>query len=248
MTSAVVVAASLGLAGVVAAPARVTLAVSPAHIALAAGGRRAVRVTATGGGRLRVEARVTGFGLDLSGRPKVATAGDAAPWVSVRPRAMRIGRLGGELLISARSPVRARPGDHTALVLLSAVAPSARGVLARMRIGLVISVRVAGPVVHRVAIAGARVRRAGRERLLELTLANRGNVIETIGRGRLTVTLVRRGRVIARYLVQRRELLPHARGLVRLRYRGHVHGIITARIELRCTAHLRAVRRFRLRL
>jgi hypothetical protein len=245
---AVALSASLATSSLLAAPARVTLAASPTHVALAAGGRQAVRISATGGGSLTVEARVAGFGLDLRGRPRIAAAGDAAPWLSVRPRMIRVGRAGGVVVVSARRPTRARPGDHSALVLLSAVAPSARGVVVRMRIGLVISVRVAGRVVHRVAILKARVRRAGRARLLELTLANRGNVIEALGAGSLRVTLVRRGRVVAHYFVARRELLPRTRGVVELRYSGRAHGLMTARIELWRTAHPWAVRLFRLRL
>jgi hypothetical protein len=107
---------------------------------------------------------------------------------------------------------------------------------------------VAGPVVHRVAVLEARVRRLGRDRLLELRLANRGNVIETIGAGRLRVTLLQRGHAVAHYLAGRRELLPRTSGLVQPRYRGRVDGVITARIELWRTAHHWAVRRFRLRL
>jgi hypothetical protein len=246
--AAAALVASLAVSTAFAAPAHVTLAASPSHIALAAGDRQAVRITATGGGSLTVESSVVGFGLDLRGRPRIVAAGDAAPWVSVVPRTIRIGPAGGVLVVSTRHPTHARPGDHTALVLLSAVAPSSRGVVVRMRIGLVVSVRVAGLVVHRVAVLGARVRRFGRDRLLELTLANRGNVIETIGAGRLRVTLLQRGRAVAHYLAGRRELLPRTSGLVRLRYRGRVHVVMTARIELWGTAHHWAVRRFRLRL
>jgi hypothetical protein len=240
--------ASLAASSALTAPAPVTLSASPTHIALAAGARQAVRVAATGGGSLTVKASVVGFGLDARGRPGIVPAGDAASWVTVAPRTITIGRGGGVIVVSTRRPRIARPGDHTALVLLSAVAPPARGVVVHMRIGLVISVRVAGPVVHRLVVLGARVQRSGSTRLLELRLANRGNVIETIAAGRLRVTLLRHGRVIAQYVAGRRELLPGTNGIVRVRYRGHIRGLVIARIELWRTAHLWAVRRFRLRL
>ncbi len=247
MIGAVAYALSLGAASF-ATPAQVTLAASPAHVALAAGSRQAVRITATGGAPLTVEARVAGFGLDLRGRPKIAATGDGAAWVFVTPPKVRVGRFGGVLVVTARRPARTRPGDHTALVLLSAVAPSARGVVVRMRIGLVVSVRAPGRIVHRVAIVAARARRAGAGRLLDVTIANRGNVIETIGAGRLTVTLVGSGGIVARYRAGRRELLPRARGLVRFRVRGGIRGVLTARVELQRTARHWVVRRFRLRL
>jgi hypothetical protein len=246
--AAAVIHATLAAASVAAAPAQVSLTASPAHVTLSAGGRQVVRVAAVGRGSLSVEARVAGFALDLRGRPHVVSASDAAPWLSVRPRRLIIGRNGGLLTVSSRSPLHARPGDHNAVVLLSAIAPSARGVVVRMRIGLAVSVRIAGRLVHRVSVVAARVRRAGHARQLDLTLANRGNVIEVVGGGGLRVSLVRRGRVVAHYLVARRELLPGTRGLVRLRYDGHARGMTVVRTELRLAGARPVERRFRLRL
>jgi hypothetical protein len=240
--------ASLAAASIATSPAQVSLTASPTHVTLSAGGHQNVRVATIGHGSLRVEARVAGFALDLRGRPHIVAATDAAPWLSVRPRRITVGRTGGLLTIAARRPVHARPGDHSAVVLLSAVAPSARGVVVRMRIGLAVSVRVAGRVVHRVSVVAARLRHAGRARLLELTLANRGNVIEVVAAGSLKVSLVRGGRVLAHYLAARRELLPGTRGLVRLRYDGHARGMTVVRTELRRPGAHPVERRFRLRL
>jgi hypothetical protein len=240
--------ATLAAASVAAAPAQASLTASPTHVALSAGGRQVVRVGTIGRGSLSVDARVAGFALDLGGRPRIVSASDAAPWLSVRPRRLTIGHNGGLLTVSSRRPLHARPGDHSAVVLLSAVAPSARGVVVRMRIGLAVSVRIAGRVVHRVSVVAARIRRTGRARQLELVLANRGNVIETVGAGGLSVSLLRRGRVVAHYLVARRELLPGTRGLVRLRYDGHARGMTVVRTELRRAGARAVERRFRLRL
>jgi hypothetical protein len=117
-----------------------------------------------------------------------------------------------------------------------------------MRIGLAVSVRISGRVVHRLSVVGVRVRPTGQLRALELTLANRGNVIESIGPGGLRVTLVRRGRAVAHYLAGRRELLPGTRGLVRLRYGGRARGSAVARVRLRGPDRRWSERRFRLRL
>jgi hypothetical protein len=250
--AAAALAVTLATFGAVASPgrspARVGLTASPTHIVLGPGGRQVVRVTASGGGVFDLRAHVAGFSLDLRGRPKIAAAGDAAPWVTVSPRSITVGRAGGSVVVSVREGIRGRPGDHSALVLLSAVAPSARGVVVRMRIGLVVQVRMPGRLVHRVAILAARVRQAGRLRTLEVTLANRGNVIEAIAAHRLRVALVRRGRVIARYLGVRRELLPKTKALMGFRCGGHARGVVEARIELWRGGVKWVERRFRLRL
>jgi hypothetical protein len=230
-------------------PARVSLAASPTHVRIAAGGRQAISVTAPGGGPLRVEARIAGYALDLLGRPRIARPGDAASWLSVSPSRVTVGRGGGVLVVTSRRPAHPRPGDHSAVVLLSAVVPSARGVVVRMRIGLAVTVRVAGRIVHRLSVLGARLRRTGGTRALEVTLANRGNVTETIGAGGLRIILTRRGNVIARSSLARRELLPGSRGVVRLRVAARMRGLTLAQVRLRRPGHADWVeRRFRLRL
>jgi hypothetical protein len=246
---ALALAASLAVASGPGAPARVSLAASPSHVSLAAGGRQAIRVTSTGGGSLRVAASVAGFALDLRGRPRIAGPGDAAPWLTVTPRTFAVaGGAGAALVVASRRPAGARPGDHSAVILLSAVVPSARGVVVRMRVGLVVSVRVPGRIVHRVVVAGARVRHAHGVRLLELTLANRGNVIESIGARRIRVTIVRDGRAVARYLAGHRELLPRTSGVIRIRARLRVRGRVLVRVALSRTGGPWVERRFRLRL
>jgi hypothetical protein len=246
--SASLLAVSLGLWSHVSAPARLTLSASPTHVALVAGARRAVRVTARGARPLVVQASVAGLGLDLGGRPRIVHPGDATPWISVSPHRLTVDRGGAALVVSSRRAAGARPGDHSAVVLLTAVAQSAGGVVVRMRIGLVVSVRVAGALVHRLEVRAARVRRSGRARLIELSLANRGNVIESIGPGRLEVTLVRRGRVVAQLRSARREILPRSKGIVDLRYGGSVRGVVVARVELGQPPGRRRVRSFAVRL
>jgi hypothetical protein len=247
--AAAVLAVALAGPGAQRPPARVSLAASPTHLRIAAGGRQSIRVSAPGGGPLIVEAHIAGYALDLLGRPRIARPGDAASWLSVTPRRVTVGRGGGVLVVTSRRPAHAPSGDHSAVVLLSAVVPSARGVVVRMRIGLAVSVRVAGRIVHRLSVLGARLRRVRSARSLDVTLSNRGNVTETIGAGALRITLVRGGRVVAHSSLSHREVLPGSRGLVRLRLAERIRGLTLVRVRLRLPGHTAWVeRRFRLRL
>ncbi len=249
MIAAAALAVALGVASGHAQPARVTLAASPTHVRLVPGGRQLVHVTTPGGGPLLVEARIAGYALDLLGRPRITRPGDAAPWLSITPGRMAVGRHGGDFTITARRPGHARPGDHSAVVLLSAVVPSARGVVVHMRIGLTLVMRIAGRVVHHVAVLGARLRRIGSSRSLDVAVANRGNVTESIGGGRLRIAVLHRNRVVARLDVARRELLPGTRGLLRLRLGAQLHGAAVVQVTLRRDVRGGWVeRRFRLRL
>jgi hypothetical protein len=234
-----------------AVPARVSLTASPAHLVLDAGSRKTIRVGAAGGRRIVLHASVAGFALDLRGRPRIIKATDAAPWLTVRPRTLTLGSpRGAELVVFSRLPPAARPGDHSAVVLLTAVTPSARGMAVQMRIGLVVTVRVKGRRVSRLAVVGARARHpsGGHGSVIDVTLANRGNVIESLAGGRLRVILIRRGRVVARLRPGRRKVLPRATALVAVRYRGRLRGPLTARIELAGPGGRTARRSFHLRL
>src|SRR5205814_1123560 len=73
-------------------------------------------------------------------------------------------------------------------------------------------------------------RREGRFRVLELALANMGNVTELLQRGRVSVTLARSRRVFARLVAAPREPLPHSRGLAEIDYRGRLRGVFAARV------------------
>src|SRR5207237_4136583 len=106
------------------------------------------------------------------------------------------------------------PGDHHALVLL-ATRPVRRGVVAlRTRVGVLVLVRVPGRIVRRLDVLALRVRRHGRGRLLELHVANRGNVTERLVRRCVTVSLVRRGRVRTTLAAAPRDLLPRTSGRI----------------------------------
>ncbi|TML15102.1 MAG: hypothetical protein E6G33_09100 [Actinobacteria bacterium] len=85
--------------------------------------------------------------------------------------------------------------------------------------------------------------------MLELLVANRGNVTEILQRERLTMILRRGRRIVARLEPAARELLARTSGLVQARYTGRVRGRITAVVELSYGPGLGTVRRaFHLRL
>jgi hypothetical protein len=81
-----------------------------------------------------------------------------------------------------------------------------------------------------------------------VTLANRGDVSESIGAAQLQVTLVRRRRTVARLQGGTRKLLPRTRAVVRFRWRAYVAGDVMARIDLVRPGGRIATRTVRLRL
>jgi hypothetical protein len=253
--SVVLAAAVAALVGPVAAPPRTTLSVSPAHVALQAGSRATLHIQTGAGGPLLLRASVAGLALDLRGKPRIAARREAAPWLSVSPASVEVGRRGATLVIASHRRPSSWPGDHSALVLLTATAPPAKGVAIQLRVGVVVTMRVKGRLVHRLEVVAARVgrssvgrRSARRARMIELTFANRGNVIESIGGPRLRITLLRRGRVIARLAARRRKVLPHTAALVLVRYGGRSRGLTTIRILVAGPAGRSVVRSFPLRL
>ncbi|TML47326.1 MAG: hypothetical protein E6G20_08900 [Actinobacteria bacterium] len=68
--------------------------------------------------------------------------------------------------------------------------------------------------------------------MLELVVANRGNVTEEVGRDRALVSLRRHGTVLASLRPEARELLPHTLGFVLFRYRGPTKGRVSALVTL----------------
>ena len=217
--------------------AAAALSVSPVHVRLTGASSRTITITNAGNAAAAVEARPASFVLDRRGKPTIARERrEAAGWLRLRPRRLVLAPGGTAVVtVSSAAPAGALPGDHPALVLLMTQPPRAAGVAIRMRIGVVVFIRVAGRIVHRLELGALRVRR----RVLEATVANRGNVVE---RMRVRVSLSRGGRVLVRLGPVARTLLPHSRGIERFRYRGRLRGWVTARVEagaLRRTFRLR---------
>jgi hypothetical protein len=230
--AACVLAPASAGAGTARPPA--SLSVSPARVLLLGAAQQAVRVTNRGSAAVIVDAAPAGFALSLRGRPRIVVRGrgrqDVAGWLTLRPRRLEL-RPGGSatLTVSSTAPHGAGPGDHAALVLLSSRGPSGT-VSVLMRLGVVVDVRVPGTIVRHLVLRALHVRRDRAIRVLELSLANRGNVTELLQRGRVVVTLSRGAHVLARLVAAPRELLPRSSGLAELRYRGPLRGRLTARV------------------
>jgi hypothetical protein len=215
----------------------VALTASPAHLELAGAARATVRVTNSGTNPVVVDVRRAAFALDLRGRPRIVgqrgARRTAANWLAFRPRrlAVRPGSTGA-VTITSRVPAGAEPGDHDALVLFTTRRRATDGLAVRVRMGVVVVVRAPGTVVHRLSLRALIGAPNGRGRLLELVVANRGNVTESVGRAQATMSLFRGGRRLARLVGEPRDFRPGTTGLVLFRYHGHVHGVATARVEL----------------
>jgi hypothetical protein len=194
----------------------IAVTVSPAHVVLTTPASRTIDVR-------------------NSGTATVDVAVKHPPTQLLRIRPTRIALPPGShrlLTARVRASARARAGDHELLVLLLVQPRERSGVAVRMRLGIRLRVRVPGRLVRRIALLGLRVRRDSRPRLLLVGVANAGNVTEQL-RGRLTVTLVRRGRAVTRLRYGgTRELAPGSRSVIALRYRGGAHGKLKAVVRI----------------
>jgi hypothetical protein len=221
------------VAGASREPAALAIAAWPARVVLTAPGRATIRVENPGGDAVVIDAAPSGYRLDLRGRPQLQAAGALAAWVRVRPARVALpGRSVAELSVTATRAAAARPGDHALVVLLTTRLPTGRALLAHLRIGVVVVLRVPGTVVRRLAVGGLRVERHRRQVLFEVSVANRGNVDEWLARRRLELRLVGRGGVLARLHGEPRRLLARTRGLVEARYTGRIRGPLTVVVAL----------------
>ncbi|HZU20635.1 MAG TPA: hypothetical protein VE982_05420 [Gaiellaceae bacterium] len=216
-----------------AAPTRAGLTVWPARIRLAAGATSTIHVT-NGSRRTQVvEAGVAGFVLDLRGDPRIVRVSAGTRLLALRPARLVL-RPGTEasFLVGATRPRGVAPGDHPALVVLTARSPGGSGVGVRVRIGVSVEVRVPGTVRRRLEVRTLRVRR----RVLELVVANRGNVAERIAHGAVVLRLFRRGRLVAVLRPRPRDLLPQTRGVLEFAVPQQVRGRVSAAVVVRAGA------------
>lgn len=243
-----IVALALALAPTDASAARkpVALTAAPARVVLAATTHAAVRVTNSGTKRVVVDVSRAGFALTLRGRPRIVRRGarSATAWLKLQPSRLALpARTSASLLVSARVPRNAEPGDHDALVLLT-TRPSGGGrVAVRVRLGIVVLVRAPGIVVRRLELRRLRVAGRGGRRLLELRVANRGNVTETLARVHATILRARTGRRLATLGAPRREVRPHSQGILEFRLRPRMRGAVSARVVVPTAPGRRAIRR-----
>ena len=232
----------------------VALTASPAHVALTGSGRATVRVTNAGTSQVVVDVRRARFALDLRGRPRIvgreAVALSAADWLRLRPRSLVLKPgASAPVAITSRVPSGAEPGDHDALLLFTTRRRVRDGVAVRMRMGVVVVVRAPGTVVRRLQLRGLLVSPRGHHRVLELGIANRGNVTESFARATSTLSLFRGGRRIAKLHTEPRDVRPRTRGILQFVYRGSARGNVTARVDVFPDSSTRSLERtFRVRL
>jgi hypothetical protein len=238
-------------AGASGAPPPVSLTASPARVTVVGSGQQAVRVTNSGSKTVELEVTRAGFALDLRGRPRIVPRRrlDAASWLLVRPRTLSLRpRATGSLTVSALVPRGARAGDHGALIVLTTRPIRGASVAVRMRLGVLAVVRAPGQITRRLELRRLHVRRVRAGHVLDIYVANRGNVTEVLPRGRVTVTL-RDGRLtLARLHPAPRELLPRTIGIVSARYTGRARGRATALVEVSTESGRMVRRAFRIRL
>jgi hypothetical protein len=223
-------------AGASAAPPPVALTATPARVQLAGGGRTIVRVTNSGMKRVAVDVSRAGFALDLRGRPRIVPSGgarSAAAWLTLRPPHFTIGpRTSVSLVVTAKLPRRAEPGDHDALALLRTRPIGEGRVAVRLRLGVVVVVRAPGTIVRRLELDGLHVARRGRQRVLELDLVNRGNVTESLDGARAVISRRNSGRPVVTAFANSREVRPRTRGLLTFRCGRGLHGWFTAHVVI----------------
>jgi hypothetical protein len=240
-------------AGASAGRPPVALTATPAHVVLAGSARTSVRVTNSGTQRVAVDVSRAGFALDLRGRPRIVwsrSARSAAGWLTLQPAHFTIGpRSTASLVVTAKVPRGAEPGDHDALALLGTRPIASGRVGVRLRLGLVVVVRAPGPIVRRLELHALRVVRVGRVPALELTIVNLGNVTESLRGARVVLSKARNGRVVATASASNRDVRPRTRGIVAFRYRRTLHGWMTVRVVIPADGGRKRLQRtYRIRL
>jgi hypothetical protein len=238
--SALVLASAPSPAGAGADRPRVALSVSPARLALAAPGSRTIRLRNDGAERIVVDATRRTLGRKTA----------VKAWLQIVPARLSL-RSGESAIVTlrVRPPRRAEPGDHDVLVLLTTRPLRGDRVNVQVRLGVRVRMVVPGRILRRLTLGGLRVQRRRDARFMFVSIANRGNVTVQL-RGRVTALLVRHGRQLARLRSPaRRALLPGARAVLALRYRGRARGLLTAVVQIRLGSGIRVVeRRYRIRL
>jgi len=210
------------------------LGVSPLRIELTGGSTTSITVRNPTARPLVVTATRAGFARTLHGGPRIEAARGAAGWLRARPRRLRLApHATASFRLTAKPPVKAKPGDHPALLLLATRPPADKKVHVLLRVGVVVLVRVAGTVVHRLEPQALSVRREGATQLFSLRLANRGNVAERIRGAQLELILRRHAKRLATLRSRLLDLLPHSAGIAEFAYRGAARGRLSAAILFR---------------
>lgn len=216
-----------------AAPAA-ALGVSPLRVELTGASPASITVRNPASLPIVVTASRAGFARTLHGKPRIKAARGPAGWLRTRPHRLRLApHATATFMLTAKPPESARPGDHPALLLLATRPPANKTVHVLLRVGVVVLVRVAGTVVHRLEPEALSVRGHGARRLFSLRLANRGNVAERMRGSRLELVLSRHGKRLATLRSRLVDLLPHSAGIAVFPYHGPARGRLRAAVVLR---------------
>jgi hypothetical protein len=223
-----------------AGPPLTVLAVQPTELVLAGSTRGTITVTNPGRIPIVIRASTGNYAIAPNGRvqvdPLLPPSRSAKTWLTISPNRFTLApRKTMNLTVSAKPPRTATRGDHHALVLLETGGSKSGQVAIHTRIGVAILVRVNGPLVRRLRLKSLRVIGSRRNRALELSLANDGNVNERLLRGQVTVTLRRSGRKPVKLIAPPRDLLPGGTGTLAVPYRGTLKGAIDALVQIRPT-------------
>jgi hypothetical protein len=215
-------------------PAAAALGVSPLRVELKAGATAPITVRNPSAHPLVVTVSRAGFARTLHGKPRIKAARGAAGWLHASPRRLRLApHATATFRLRAEPPAAARPGDHPALVLFATRPPADKKVHVLLRVGVVVLVRIAGAIVHRLVPQTLSVHRSGTARLFALRLANEGNVAERLRGARLELVLSRGAKTLATLRARRLDLLPHSAGIAQFAYGGATSGPVRARIVFR---------------
>jgi hypothetical protein len=224
-------------AGASKPPDALALTASPARLVFHGSGAAAVRLRNPGKKAVAVDVAAVGLALDLRGRPRIVKRRgprSAAGWLTLRPAHIRLApHKAVALLASMKVPRRAEPGDHDALVLLSARSLGRARVSVRLRLGVVVVVRAPGAVVRRLKLRRLRLARGrGGTRTIELLVVNSGNVTERLVHVRATLSRPASRRRIATVGASARELRSHTRGLLEFRLRTRANGPVRVHVVI----------------
>lgn len=216
----------------IAATPAVAVSASPARIVLAARASREIRVTNAGHTAATVVVRSAGYALGPRGSPRIRM-GRRPGWLRLNPNRLTLSPGASGVVTVVGAPTRTTaPGDHAALVLLRTRPTRGAPVAVGLQIGVVVTLRVPGTIMHRLRVEDVRVELRGRRRFLDVVVSNRGNVTERIGPGRLRVALVgSRRRIELR--PSTRELLPRSRGIVLVPCGAALARTLTVEVQLR---------------
>jgi hypothetical protein len=227
------------LVAIAAAPASarppdgLSVSVSPSRLVLDRAAQAVVSVTNSGRVRTTIDVTLGNYVILADGRvrvdPTLPPGRSAKRWLTVVPRRLELapGQT-ADVRVSSKPKRSAAPGDHHALLLLSAAARSSATVSVRTRVGVTTLVRVNGPLVRDLRALGLSVAKRGKARFVRLQLQNRGNVNERFPSARTRLVLRRGGKTIAALRAATRSILPGTKGFLVFGYGGRTRGLVTA--------------------